>query len=124
MVANPARCGSRHGEARWDMRSEEMQWRSMASAPKDGSRVIAVIRGSEQGAADVDIIRWAQTRNSADACWISSDSTHDCAIVYEDWEVVNWMPLPSTMPAIRTPYMRSKLPDFPRDGEEIGGSGI
>ena len=34
------------------------QWRRIASAPKDGSRILAVIRGTEQGPADVDVVRW------------------------------------------------------------------
>ena len=106
------------------MQDESMQWRSMASAPKDGSRVIVVIRGGEQGTADIDVVRWMRPRNAPDCCWVSTDSTHDCAIVYEDWEVVHWMPLPLTMPGVKTPNMASKLPDFPRDGQEIGGSGI
>ena len=103
---------------------DEMKWRSMKSAPKDGSRIIVVIRGGEQGGADLDVVRWARPRKAVDDCWVSTDSSHDCPIAYENWEVMNWMPLPRTMPGVRTPDMASKLPDFPRDGQEIGGSGI
>ena len=106
------------------MRDPAMQWRAMKSAPKDGSRIIAVIRGGEQGNADIDVVRWTRPRNAVDDCWVSTDSTHDCAIMYEDWEVQHWMPLPVTMPGVRTPDMASTLPEFPKDGQEIGGSGI
>ena len=103
---------------------ERGEWRTMASAPRDGSRLLVVIRASEQGAADVDVVRWAKSRRSVEPCWTSTDSSHDCPIVYDDWEVAFWMPLPSSMPAVRTPGMASQLPEFPRDGQEIGGSGI
>ncbi len=103
---------------------ETGQWRTMAGAPKDGSRLLVVIRASEQGAADVDVVRWEKPKRAAEPCWMSTDSSHDCAIVYDDWEVVFWMPLPSSMPGVRTPGMAARLPEFPRDGQEIGGSGI
>lgn len=104
--------------------TEARQWRKMASAPKDGSRILAVIRASEQGPSDVDVVRWARPGRAAEDCWMSTDSSHDCAIIYEDWELAFWMPLPSTMPAVKTPDLAASLPDFPKDGEEIGGSGI
>jgi len=106
------------------MERQTTQWRAMASAPKDGSRIIVALRASEQGGADIDIVRWTRPPKAADECWVSTDSTHDCAIVYENWEVAHWMPLPASMPDVRTPGMASQLPDFPRDGQEIGGSGI
>lgn len=98
-------------------------WRAMSSAPKDGSRIIVVIRASEQGPADIDVVRWDKPRRSGEACWTSTDSSADCAIVYEDWEVAYWMPLPSSMPTVKTPDMASRLPELP-SGLEIGGSGI
>lgn len=103
---------------------ETERWRPMASAPKDGSRIIVIIRSSEQGPADVDVVRWTRPRRAAEECWTSTDSSHDCAIVYDEWEVAHWMPLPSSMPGVRTVGMAAQLPDFPRDGQEIGGSGI
>ena len=100
------------------------QWQSMASAPKDGSRIIVVIRASEQGPADVDVVRWDRPRRNADPCWTSTDSSHDCAIVYEDWEVSFWMALPSTLPPLKAPDLKARLPLVPSAGDEIGGSGI
>ena len=100
------------------------QWRPMASAPKDGTRIIVVIRASEQGPADVDVVRWDRPRRNADPCWTSTDSNHDCAIAYEDWEVSFWMALPSTVPSVKTPDLMGRLPIVPSAGHESGGSGI
>ena len=104
--------------------SETGQWKPMADAPKDGSRILVVIRASEQGPADVDVVRWAQSKRAADHCWLSTDSSHDCAIVYDDWEVAFWMPLPSSLPGVKVPGLAARLPTIPKAGEEIGGSGI
>ncbi len=98
-------------------------WRSMSTAPKDGSRIIVVIRAGEQGPADIDVVRWDRPRRNADLCWTSTDSSHDCAIVYEDWEVSFWMPLPSTLPPSKTPSLMARLPLVPSAGDDIG-SGI
>ena len=100
------------------------QWHRMASAPKDGSRILVVIRASEQGSADVDVVRWTRHKRDVEPCWVSTDSSHDAAIAYEEWEVAFWMPLPSSVAPVRTPGLAAQLPEFPRDGLEIGGSGI
>ena len=97
------------------------RWREMTSAPKDGSRILAVIRASEQGASDVDVVRWQTPKRGAESCWTSTDSSHDCPIFYDDWEVAFWMPLPSTMAPVRTPGLAASLPEAPK---EYGGSGI
>ncbi len=106
------------------MPDDAPRWRPIASAPKNGTRIIAAIRPSDQGGAEVDVVRWAQPRRGADPCWTSTDSSHDCPIMYDDREVAHWMPLPSTMPGVRTPDMAARLPIVPRPGEEAGGSGI
>ena len=77
-------------------------WSVMASAPKDGTRILVVTRAGEQGPADVDV----------------------CAIFYDDWEVSFWMPLPTSIPPVRGPGLKPHLPPVPRDDEEAGGSGI
>ena len=40
--------------------------------------------------------------------------------MYDDWEIANWMPLPSRSPPYKTPGLAAKLPDPP----EAEGSGI
>lgn len=99
------------------------QWLPMTSAPKDGSRIIVVIRASEQGPADVDIVRWGRSIRAGDSRWMSTESTHDCEIVYDDWEVARWMSLPSSVAPVRTPTLARGLPAIP-DDVEGGGSGI
>jgi len=41
------------------MMDEPDRWRQMASAPKDGSRILVTIRPSEQGPAEVDLAYWS-----------------------------------------------------------------
>ncbi len=103
--------------------NSQTAWKPMSGAPKDGTRILVVIRGSEQGPADVDVVRWTRPKRAAEDCWVSTDSSADCAIIYEDWEVAFWMPLPPTIAPVRSPGLAALLPDFPPD-QEIGGSGI
>jgi hypothetical protein len=94
-------------------------WRPMESAPKDGTTILAEVRASEQGAAEVDVVRWAVR----DERWIAADSDPGCIIVYADAELTGWMPLPDALPKLRAlksagQRMRGRFED------EIGGSGI
>ncbi len=103
-------------------RQDASSWKGMASAPKDGSRIIVVIRASEQGGSDIDVVHWARpTRGRSDECWLSTESSADCPINYEDWEVTFWMPLPSSLPPVRSPDLTSRLPPIPKESD---GSGI
>ena len=36
------------------------RWRQMASAPRDGSRILVTVRPVEQGPAEVDVAFWAR----------------------------------------------------------------
>ena len=51
-------------------------WASMASAPKDGTRVLALVRASEQGPAEVDVVKWAKPRGAAEAGWLATELRH------------------------------------------------
>jgi hypothetical protein len=99
------------------------EWRRMADAPRDGSRVLVAVRASEQGPAEVDMARWARPDRSAEPCWIAADSDPDCQIVYADAELIGWMPLPRPMPRLRS-AREPKQPGPGRHTEEGGGSGI
>jgi hypothetical protein len=100
--------------------AESMQWQPMETAPKDGTRIIVVTRASEQGPSDVDVVRWIKPRSHGEHCWTSFDSDENCAIIYDEWELAHWMPLPSGLPPYKTPDLASKLPEPP----EGDGSGI
>jgi len=101
--------------------SQYGQWQRMKTAPRDGTRLLVLIRESEQGPNEVDVVRWASLGKSSEECWISTDSDIDCLIQYADAELAFWMPLPSAMPKLRAPYAASGLPEPP---PEVGGSGI
>jgi hypothetical protein len=76
-------------------------WQDLDIAPRDGTRVLVLIRASEQGPAEVDVARWAKPDRSHEACWVSSDSDQGCAIVYAESDLEGWMALPSPMPRLR-----------------------
>lgn len=99
-------------------------WQRMAKAPKDGSRILVSIRSTEQGPTEVDVVRWTRPKRAHDYCWTSTDSSHDCAITYEDWELAFWMPLPTGMPVVKTPGLAARLPVPPPASDEFDGSGI
>ncbi|MDQ3559975.1 MAG: hypothetical protein M3453_12500 [Pseudomonadota bacterium] len=101
------------------------RWQDMASAPRDGARVLVEVRASEQGPAEVDVARWAKPDRSAEACWIAADSDPGCVIAYAEAELLGWMPLPAPLPKLRPTSHASSRPEPARaDSEEIGGSGI
>lgn len=99
---------------------ESIRWRSMAFAPKDGTRVLVTVRASEQGEASVDTAYWARSARAADAGWRAADSHPDCVIAYQEAELMGWAPMPSPGGA------SASLPTPMRPGEiaESGGSGI
>jgi hypothetical protein len=95
------------------------EWRSMESAPKDGTAILASVRATEQGPADVDVVRWA----IRDERWIAADSDPGCIIVYADAEMTAWQPLPARLPTLRTDgHAGRRVPG--RFEDEAGGSGI
>src|SRR5687767_13595530 len=74
------------------------KWRPMASAPKNGSRILIAVRATEQGPAEVDVARWAKPDRWSEECWIAADSDPGCVIIYAEPELVSWMPLPTPVP--------------------------
>ena len=89
-------------------------WQDLATAPRDGTRILVMIRSSEQGPAEVDVARWVRPDRSHEPCWVAADSDHDCAIVYGDSDLEGWMALPSPLPRLRRAT----------DDIETSGSGI
>jgi hypothetical protein len=77
-------------------------WQPMANAPRDGTRVLVAIRASEQGPAEVDVARWGRAEPAGEECWVASDSDHECIITYAEGELTSWMPLPTTLPKLRS----------------------
>jgi hypothetical protein len=99
---------------------ETEQWQPMSKAPKDGTRIIVVTRATEQGPPDVDVVRWVKPKSHGEFCWVSTDSDRESVLIYDEWEVANWMPLPSWSPPYKTAGLAARLPGPP----EAEGSGI
>jgi hypothetical protein len=98
-------------------------WRPMASAPRDGSRVLVAIRPTEQGPAEVDVVRWGAPRPGVDQCWIAIDSDPQALFTYSEVELTWWMPMPQPLP--RAPNTGRPVPPTPPpEPDEMGGSGI
>ncbi len=100
------------------MTVSDSDWRSMRTAPRDGTRILVTVRATEQGEAEVDVVKWA-TGAGSDAGWLATDSDPGARIVYGDGEIAAWMPLPSA-----TPTHGGRTAPAPYDGEEIDGSAI
>jgi hypothetical protein len=99
---------------------DQDQWRHMATAPRDGTRILVTVRPVEQGAADVDVAYWAQADSQGIEGWRAADSAPGAIFAYADPELKCWMPLPDAsagQPAQRPgPYEGDEF--------ELDGSGI
>jgi hypothetical protein len=98
-------------------------WTPMHSAPRDGTRILVLVRASEQGAAEVDVVRWMRA-GVADEGWIATDSDSDARFMYAEGELESWMPLPSALPKLRSSRMAAAKSPPARDDDEIDGAGI
>ncbi|WCK79820.1 hypothetical protein [Agrobacterium fabrum] len=95
-------------------------WRHMASAPKDGTRILVTIRSSEQGPAQVDLVYWSNGNRLGSEGWRASDSSPGRIIEYAEPELKCWMPIPSAnVDGLSTPS-----PWQGDDDRELYGSGI
>ena len=97
------------------------EWKPMASAPRDGTRVLVMVRASEQGPAEVDVVRWSRPGGSAEEGWIATDSDSGARFVYAEAELESWMPLPSALPKLRSSRIAAGEPP---PSDEIDGAGI
>lgn len=105
------------------MANEADHWRPMASAPRDGSRVLATVRSAEQGPAEVDVVYWARADASGIEGWRAADSYPGRVIFYADPELKCWMPMPTADPQSGTAPDSRPAP-FEGDEIEVDGSGI
>jgi hypothetical protein len=99
--------------------SDFTQWEPMATAPRDGTRVLVALRKTEQGPAEVDVVRWA-TGPSGEAGWVATDSDSGARFFYSEAELTSWMPLPTPLPRLRSARMARN----PTPPDEIDGSSI
>lgn len=101
------------------MSTAEAGWRPMRSAPKDGTRILVTVRASEQGEAEVDVVKWTKADPTAEYGWLATDSDPEARIVYGDGELAAWMPMPTA-----TSDRPSRPVPVPYMGEEMDGSAI
>ena len=94
---------------------EASGWREMATAPRDGTRILVTVRNSEQGPAEVDVAHWARADQFGIEGWRSADSHPGQIIGYAETELKCWMPLPKAGEAAPSPW---------EEGQELFGSGI
>ncbi len=106
------------------MNQDRNGWLPMASAQRDGQRVLVTVRGGEQGAAEVDTVRWIMPRNGHEHCWVATDTGPDALVTYEDDDLLAWMPLPSPTAAGRAVALGEVMPAREIDFLEQAGSGI
>ncbi len=93
----------------------------MASAPKDGTRILVTVRAAEQGSADVDVAYWAAEDNFGIEGWRAGDSHPGSVIPYADPEIICWMPLPGA--SEETPLTKP-APWVGDDPPMLDGAGI
>ena len=103
--------------------SDNPQWAPMRTAPHDGSLVLARIRASEQGPAELDAVRWATSARSGEEGWVANDSDPFARVVYAENELSGWMPLPTQLPQLRSARLAAGEPSSPTP-DEGDGSGM
>ncbi|MCE7030084.1 hypothetical protein [Jiella avicenniae] len=96
-------------------------WLPMATARRDGERILVTVRGGEQGPAEVDTVRYQTVRGSAERGWVATDTGHDLLVTYDEDELVAWMPWPQ--PTAHSPALDLPAPADMADFED-SGSGI
>ncbi len=99
------------------------KWARMESAPRDGSLVLARVRATEQGPAEVDAVRWAVSARSGEEAWVANDSDPFARVVYAEAELAGWMPLPTQRPRLRSERLAAGEP-APATPDEADGGGI
>jgi hypothetical protein len=98
------------------------KWEPMATAPRDGTLVLVSVRASEQGPAELDAVRWAQSARSGEEGWVANDSDPFARFVYSEAELTGWSPLPTQLPELRSNRPTEAKRDT--DPDAIDGAGI
>ena len=99
-------------------------WRTIATAPRDGSQILVAVRASEQGPAEVDVVCWSRAERAEENGWVATDSRPGLSLIYAEAELTGWMPLPTPMPPLHTLRARLSAASGTNDGGEMDGSSI
>jgi hypothetical protein len=92
------------------------------TAPRDGRPVVVWLKASEQGPAQMDVVRWARSAQTGEGAWVASDSDQVARVAYSDADLECWLPLP-TQGAVR-PATAAPRRDIDTDSGEVDGGGI
>jgi hypothetical protein len=92
------------------------------SAPRDGRPVLVWLKASEQGPAQLDVVRWARSARTGEGAWVASDSDQVARVAYSDADLECWMPLPTQDPGRRADERPARGIDT--DTGEVDGGGI
>ena len=96
------------------------RWQKMASAPRDGRKILVAVGSTEQGPAELDVVHWGIDPSSGES-WIASDSDDGAVFAYGDAELSGWMYLPAKLPPLRNRQAERRVAPGPAEGD---GSGI
>ncbi len=99
-------------------------WRTIATAPRDGSQILIAVRASEQGPAEVDVVRWSRAERAEEKGWVATDSQPGLSLIYAEAELTGWMPLPTPMPPLHALRARLNAASGTKGGGEMDGSSI
>ena len=99
------------------------KWAPMSTAPRDGTLVLAAIRATEQGPAEVDAVRWAKSARTGEEGWVANDSDPFARFIYSEPELTCWSPLPTQMPKLRSATAEPPKAREP-DADQNDGSAI
>ncbi|MCB1496102.1 MAG: hypothetical protein KDJ86_09980 [Bauldia sp.] len=102
--------------------SDIFEWQPMKTAPRDGSRILVTVRASEQGPAEVDVVKWTRLHGAVEPGWTATDSDAEAPVMYGQGELASWMPLPTALAGRAARPVRTDLP--PPDPGEVDGSAI
>ena len=104
--------------------ADSHDWRKIATAPRDGSRIVVAVRASEQGPAEVDVVCWSCAEGAAEEGWVAADSRPGLSLIYAEAELTGWMPLPDPQPSLGSLRERLNPAAEAKSGGEMDGSSI
>jgi hypothetical protein len=93
------------------------------TAPRDGTLVQVWLKASEQGPAQMDVVRWARSAVSGEGAWVARDSDPEARVAYSDADLEGWLPLPTQTPRVSESEPEG-LGEVDTDSGEIDGGGI
>lgn len=73
-------------------------WQPIETAPKDGTRLLVLVRPSGHWSAEVNIARWGDPEPFDEPCWVGDSAGPGYTLSWDDGEISHWMPIPDSTP--------------------------